>query len=88
MVSKILEYRDRGSYLLHEFVLMPDHLHLILTPTVSVSLEKAIQLIKGGSSHEIHRVRGNKMPIWQSGFHESRVMDVGPEGPTPSRRRA
>jgi putative transposase len=88
VVSKILEYRDRGSYLLHEFVLMPDHLHLILTPTVSVSLEKAIQLIKGGSSHEIHRVRGNKMPIWQSGFHESRVIDVGPEGPTPSRRRA
>jgi putative transposase len=75
VVSKILEYRDRGSYLLHEFVLMPDHLHLILTPTVSVSLEKAIQLIKGGSSHEIHRVRGNKMQIWQSGFHESKVVD-------------
>jgi putative transposase len=75
VISKILEYRDRGSYLLHEFVLMPHHLHLILTPTVSMSLEKAIQLIKGGSSHEIHRVRGNKMPIWQSGFHESRVVD-------------
>ena len=75
VIIKILEYRDRGSYLLLEFVLMLDHLHLILTPTVPVSLEKAIQLIKGGSSHEIHRVRGNKMPIWQSGFHESRVVD-------------
>src|SRR5713101_8063 len=75
VVSKILEYRDRGNYLLHEFVLMPNHLHLILTPAESVSLEKAIQLIKGGSSHEIHRIRGNKMQIWQSGFHESRVRD-------------
>jgi len=74
VVSKILEYRDRGSYLLHEFVLMPNHLHLILTPAVNVSLEKAVQLIKGGSSYEIHRVRGNQMQIWQSGFHESRVM--------------
>jgi putative transposase len=74
VVSKILECRDRGSYLLHEFVLMPNHLHLILTPTENVSLEKAVQLIKGGSSHEIHRVRGNKMQIWQSGFHESRVV--------------
>jgi putative transposase len=76
VVRKILEYRDRKNYLLHEFVLMPDHLHLLLTPSETVSLEKAVQLIKGGSSHEIHIVRGNKMQIWQSGFHESRVRDL------------
>jgi len=75
VVSKILEYRDKGNYLLHEFVLMPNHLHLIVTPGENASLEKTVQLIKGGSSHEIHRVRGNKMQIWQSGFHESRVTD-------------
>jgi putative transposase len=75
VVGKVIEYRRRGNYLLHEFVLMPNHLHLILTPSDSVSLEKAMQLIKGGSSHEIHQVRANKMQIWQSGFHESRVTD-------------
>lgn len=75
VVSKIMEYRDKGYYLLHEFVLMPNHLHLLLTPGESESLERAIQLIKGGSSHEIHKVRGSKMQIWQSGFYESRVTD-------------
>ena len=75
VVRKILEYRDRKNFLLHEFVLMPNHLHLLLTPSETVSLEKAVQLIKGGSSHEIHIVRANKMQIWQSGFHESRVRD-------------
>jgi putative transposase len=75
VVSKILEYRAKGNYLIHEFVLMPNHLHLILTPAKTCSLEKAIPLIKGGSSHEIHKAHGNKMPIWQSGFHESRVID-------------
>jgi REP-associated tyrosine transposase len=75
VISKMLEYRDKGNYLLHEFVLMPNHLHLLLTPSDSSSLEKALQLIKGGSSHEIHRVRENKSRIWQSGFHESRVRD-------------
>jgi putative transposase len=75
VVGKILEYRDKKNYLLHEFVLMPNHLHLLLTPSETVSLEKAVQLIKGGSSHEIHIVRRNKMQIWQSGFHESRVKD-------------
>lgn len=75
LIRKMLEYRDKGNYLLHEFAIMPDHLHLLLTPAVSTSLEKDMQLIKGGSSHEIHRVRGNTSPIWQSGFHESRVRD-------------
>jgi putative transposase len=75
-IDKLLEYRGRGNYLLHEFVVMPNHLHLILTPMNSISLEKAIQLIKGGASYEIHRVRAKKMPIWQSGFHESRIRDA------------
>jgi putative transposase len=72
VVGKMLEYRDQGNYLLHDFVLMPNHLHLILTPS-SASLEKCMQLIKGGSSFEIHKLRGKGSEIWQSGFHESRV---------------
>jgi putative transposase len=72
IVAKMMEYRDKGNYLLHDFVLMPNHLHVILTPS-SASLEKCMQLIKGGSSFEIHKLRGSKSEIWQSGFHESRV---------------
>src|SRR5277367_6781191 len=75
VVGKILEYRNRGNYLVHDFVLMPNHLHLILTPAPSVTLEKCTQFIKGGSSYDIHKVRGRKMEIWQPGFHESRVID-------------
>ena len=29
-----------------------------------------MQLIKGGSSHEVHARRGGKFPLWQPGFHE------------------
>jgi REP element-mobilizing transposase RayT len=32
VVDKMLEHRDKANYLLHDFVLMPNHLHLILTP--------------------------------------------------------
>jgi putative transposase len=43
-------YHYRGSaYLLHEFVIMPDHIHVLITP--SASLEKAVQFIKGGFSY-------------------------------------
>jgi putative transposase len=76
LIRKMLEYRDKGSYALHEFVIMPNHLHVLITPGSSTSLERAMQLIKGGSSHEIHRLRRRDSPIWQSGFHESRVRDA------------
>jgi REP element-mobilizing transposase RayT len=45
-IETLLEYRIQRKYLLHEFVIMPDHLHLLITPVVT--LEKALQLIKGG----------------------------------------
>lgn len=82
IVRKMLEYRDKGTYLLHDFVLMPNHLHLILTPADTVTLEKSMQFIKGGSSHEIHKVRGGRLEIWQPGFHDSRVT-----GPTDYQKK-
>ncbi len=69
---KILEYRDRGFYRLHSYVVMPNHLHVILTPRKTTTLEKAVQLIKGGCSHEIHA----RFPVWQSGFAEHQVRDL------------
>jgi len=75
LVHRILTCRDQGDYLLHEFVVMPNHLHLLLTPGLSTTVEKAVQLIKGGSSREIHQQRGHKMEIWQPGFHEWTIRD-------------
>src|SRR5208337_713661 len=69
VVEKVLDCRDKGDYLLHDFVLMPNRLHIILTPS-SVSLEKCMQLIKGGSSFEIHKLRGSRTEVWQQGYFE------------------
>jgi REP element-mobilizing transposase RayT len=57
LVQRILACRDKGAYLLHEFVVMPNHFHLLITPDTNTSLEKAVQLIKGEFSHEFHKSR-------------------------------
>jgi putative transposase len=46
----LYHYRGESKYLLHEFVLMPNHFHLLITPS-GITLERAMQLIKGGFSH-------------------------------------
>jgi putative transposase len=76
LLNTLLHYRDSGAYSLHEFVIIPDHLHLMLTSGPETSLEKAVQLIKGGSSHRIHKERGGKMEIWQVGFHDWTIRDL------------
>jgi putative transposase len=75
LVQRILACREKGAYLLHEFVVMANHFHLLLTAGETTSLEKTVQLIKGGSSHEIHKQTENKMEIWQVGFHDWTIRD-------------
>jgi putative transposase len=76
LIEALFHYREKGAYLLHDFVIMPDHLHLMLTPSATTSLEKAMQFIKGGSSYQIRKTSKNKMQIWQVGFHDWTVRDV------------
>jgi len=69
-------YHYRGSvYLLHEFVIMPDHFHLLITP--KASLEKAVQFIKGGFSYRAKKELGSNMEVWQKGFSDHRIRDAG-----------
>ena len=70
VIDTMLDCRQRGFYRLHDFVVMPDHLHAILTPSPKTSLEKALQMIKGGSSYRIGKEVGLKFPVWQPGFYE------------------
>ncbi len=68
-------YHYRGSaYLLHEFVVMPDHIHVLLTP--KTSLEKAAQYIKGGFSFRVKKELSLNLEVWQKGFSDHRIRDA------------
>ena len=70
--QNLLSHRP-DAYWLHEFVLMPDHFHLLLTPIGS--LERSVQFIKGGFSHRIMKELGSKAEIWHRGFSDHRIRD-------------
>jgi putative transposase len=76
VIETLLHYRDKNSYLLHSFVLMPDHVHLILTPGPEISLERAVQFVKGGSARRISRTLNYHLPVWQRGYTDHRIRDV------------
>jgi REP-associated tyrosine transposase len=69
-LETLQQYRREGHYKLHAFVVMPDHIHLLLTPQ-GITIERAVGLIKGGFSHRV----GSKFPVWQRGFTDHRIRD-------------
>jgi putative transposase len=70
LLDVIQSYRIQGRFALHAFVIMPDHVHLLLTPGPDVSLEKAVQFIKGGFSFRLKSGR----EVWERSFNEVQVV--------------
>ena len=73
-IKVLLDYRAEKKYLLHEFVVMPDHFHVIISPA-GITLERAMQLIKGGFSFRFNQGLKTKRELWQPSFMDRRVRD-------------
>jgi hypothetical protein len=75
-LQTLYSYQRQGKFHLHAFVLMPEHLHLLLTPS-EITLERAMQFIKGGYSHAVRERVENTIEIWERGFTDHRIRDAG-----------
>jgi REP-associated tyrosine transposase len=71
----LFHYRDARKFRVHAFVVMPNHFHLILTVLEDSTLERAMQLIKGGFSNQAGKLLGVHSAIWQKSFVDRRVRD-------------
>ncbi len=65
------------KFTLQDFVVMPDHVHLLLTVEGEMTIEKAMQLIKGRFSHRLTKEFGHLGEVWQRGFSEVQVLGSG-----------
>ena len=63
------------KFKLNDFVVMPDHLHLLMTVHGDTTIEKAMQLIKGRFSFRLKREFQFLGEVWQRGFSEMRADD-------------
>lgn len=75
LIETVYSYRASGKFLLHSFVVMPEHVHLLLTPMQGMTLEKSVQLIKGGFSYRVKKELQRNYEVWQRGFTDRRLRD-------------
>lgn len=72
--QRVLEHclHDEGNrYFLHGAVVMPDHVHVVLTPArdssgATFGMAEIMSGIKGASAHSVNRMLGRKGHVWQS----------------------
>ena len=69
--SLVAEHRFK----LHDFVIMPNHVHLLVEVGGEMTIEKAMQLIKGRFSHRLSHEFDYKGEVWQRGFTEEQVLN-------------
>jgi putative transposase len=74
-IDTLRSYAQAGKFTVHDFVVMPNHVHLLITLDNTMSVEKAVQFIKGGFSYRVKKELGYLGEIWQKGFSEVRITD-------------
>ncbi len=62
-----------GHFQIYDFVVMPNHFHLLIALSEDMTIEKAMQFIKGRFSYRVKRELGFAGEVWQRGFSEVRA---------------
>ncbi|TVQ59408.1 MAG: hypothetical protein EA379_11200 [Phycisphaerales bacterium] len=66
---------------IHLITVMPDHVHMILSPVERSpgewwSLQEIIHSVKSFSAHEIQKLRGESGPLWQTEYFDRLLRDA------------
>ncbi len=57
-------------YKLHAWVIMPNHVHALLTPNVDVSLAEVLKRVKGASSREVNLAVKRSGQLWEADYFD------------------
>ena len=56
-IEVLRSYVAAEKFKVHDFVVRPNHVHLLTTVEEDMSIEKAVQFVKGGFSYRLKKVR-------------------------------
>jgi putative DNA methylase len=75
IVEDALLHFDGLRYRLHEWAVMPNHVHVLVTPLHGYSLSSIVHSWKSYTAKAINRVRGSSGPVWQEDYFDRMVRD-------------
>jgi putative transposase len=73
LVDVLRSHMAAERFVVLDFVVMPDHFHALISVGPKMTIEKAMQFIKGGFSYRMKKELGYPAEVWQRGFSEVSV---------------
>ena len=75
IVAEAVRYFDRQRMNVGDFVIMPNHVHALLTPLAPDELEDILHSIKSFSANKINQEIGGSGTFWKNESHDHLVRD-------------
>jgi putative transposase len=70
VIDSIRFLRTHLGHRVHAYVLMPDHVHLVVTPRESSDVSRVMHSLKLHTAREIGALLESKGGVWQARFYE------------------
>lgn len=70
IVSDSLFFYDGKQYVLHSFVIMPNHVHILLTPLGTIPVLNSLGKVKSYTANIINNKLEKKGQVWQHGIFD------------------
>lgn len=75
MMEEVLLHFDGVRYLLGEYVVMPNHVHVLMAPLAGYGVNGIVRSWKAHSAVRINRLMGTKGQVWQRESFDHLVRD-------------
>jgi len=68
-------YKPLLGFKIYSYVVMPDHIHLLIEPNERYDLSEVMKAIKGSFGRKYFMMRGERGKVWQRQFFEYSIED-------------
>jgi len=76
MLLTLQAAKEKYRFRLHNFCIMPTHIHLLITPADGTNLSRIMQWIKTQSAKYWNRIHGSTDHLWGSRFFARQTKDL------------
>ncbi len=70
IMVRALEFMDGGRCIIHSYVIMPNHIHLLIEPNGEWTIQKIIGSVKMFTAKEINSLLGRTGRLWRKDYFD------------------